>query len=357
MMNPVKVKIQIGIVVIIFSLSGCKKTETEKILAITTDNIEIYSEGIYTLKGTIVSIGKEEINEHGFYWSESTNPEINGTLIQLGPINSTGSFSSTVYDILPGTTYYVKAFAITNSIPYYGDEKSFKTPDTLVLPIIDIDHNIYYPVNIGDQTWMSDNLKVSHYPDGSIIPRIEDRLTWFNMPWYNSAYCWYENYSAIAGTYGNLYTWPAAMNLDSGSDIKTGNVQGVCPDGWHLPSDSEWKQLEMFLGMSQAEVDEENWRGEDEGGKMKNEGIELWKTPNTGATDESRFRALPAGWRDGAGYFTNIGTSIRFWSSSIRGDYAWVRQLDYNSSQIYRGTTGVYEGISVRCIKDPPKNK
>jgi hypothetical protein len=88
-MESVKVKIQIGIVVILFSISGCKKIEPENILAITTDDIEIFSEGIYTFKGTIVNIGKEEINEHGFCWSESINPEIDGTLIQLGPRNST----------------------------------------------------------------------------------------------------------------------------------------------------------------------------------------------------------------------------------------------------------------------------
>jgi uncharacterized protein (TIGR02145 family) len=352
MMNPVTLKIQIGLLVILSSISSCKKIEQENILAITTDNIENFSEGVYTFKGTIVCIGNEEINEHGFFWSESINPEIDGILIRLGPRNSTGSFSSTVYDVLPGTTYYVKAFARTSSFSYYGDEQSFTTPDTLVLPIIDIDHNIYYPVKIGDQTWMSDNLKASRYSDGSIIPLVEDRLTWYSFSLYTMAYCWYENYGAIGSTYGALYTWPAAMNIYSENDIQQANVQGVCPDGWHLPSDSEWKQLEMFLGMSQAEVDEEEWRGKDEGGKMKLEGIQYWTSPNTGSTNESGFRALPAGWRDGAGYFRNLGTSVRFWSSSKRGDYAWVRELDYNSSRIYRGTKGLYEGISVRCIKD-----
>ena len=356
-MNPVKVKIQIGILVIFFWTISCNKNEPEKILAITTNDVEIYAEGIYTFKGTIVSIGKEKINEHGFYWSESTNSEIDGTIIKLGPKNITGSFSSAVYDILAGTTYYVKAFAIANSITYYGDEKSFTTPDTIIHPIIDIDNNIYYPLKIGDQTWMSENLKTTHYPDGSIIQRLDDQLVWYYMPWYNKAYCWYENYAALADEYGNLYTWPAAMNLNSRYDIPTGKVQGVCPDGWHLPNDDEWKQLEMFLGMSQSEVDTEKWRGNDEGGKMKYEGTQSWEFPNTGATDESGFRAVPAGLRDGAGYFRNIGKSAKFWSSSIRGDYAWIRQLDYNSSQIYRGTNGVYEGNSVRCIKDAPKKE
>jgi uncharacterized protein (TIGR02145 family) len=354
-MNTIKIKIQIGIVVIIFWISGCKKIEPEKILAITTDDVEIFSEGIYILKGTLVSIGNEKINEYGFYLSESTNPEINGTLIRLGTTDKAGSFSNTLHDILPGRTYYFKAFAIANSVAYYGKEKSFTTPDTLVHPIIDFDHNIYYPVKIGDQIWMNSNLKSSHYPDGSQITRIEDQVTWFNMPWYNPAYCWYDNLSELGSTYGNLYTWPAAMNINSVSDIKTGMIQGVCPDGWHLPSDTEWKQLEMFLGMSQVEADNEKWRGEGEGGKLKIGEVYLWQSPNIGATNESGFGALPEGYRDGAGYDRDIQKSARFWSSSIRGDYAWIRQLDNNSSQIFRGTTGVYEGNAVRCIKDPPK--
>jgi uncharacterized protein (TIGR02145 family) len=354
-MNPFIEKTGIGLVLIIFWISGCKKTEPEKILAITTDDIEIFAEGIYTLKGTVVSIGNDKITQHGFYWSESANPEINGTLVQLGAVTSAGSFSSTLYGVLPGKTYHVKAFATFSSVPCFGDEKLFTTPDNMRLPIIDADHNIYYSVKIGDQTWMSTNLKVTHYSDGSMITRIEDRLDWFYMPWYNSAYCWYDNFSTIASKYGNLYTWPAAMKINSASEIRTGVVQGVCPDGWHLPSDDEWKQLEMFLGMSQDEANAEKWRGADEGGKMKSDGMRLWKSPNTGATDESAFGALPAGWRDGAGYYVNIETSTKFWSSSIRGDYGWMRQLDYNSSQIFRGTTGVYEGNSVRCIKNQPE--
>jgi len=354
-MNTNKLIVQTGIVVIIIWICGCNKVETEKFAAIRTDDIEIFSEGIYTFNGTLVGIGKDMISEHGFVWSETTNPEIGGTLISLGPISSARTFSSTVYDVLPGTTYYVKAFAISTSNTYYGDEKSFTTPVDLVHPIIDADKNIYYPVKIGDQTWMNSNLKVSHYPDGSIITRIEDPNIWYYMPWYNNAYCWYENLSTLALTYGNLYTWPAAMNISSANEIKTGMIQGVCPDGWHLPSDTEWKELEMFLGMSKEEADGEKWRGKDEGGKMKSEGGNFWQSPNTGATNESGFGALPAGYRDGAGIFRNMGTSTRFWSSSIRGDYAWIRQLDYNSSQINRVTTGVYEGIAVRCIKDPPK--
>lgn len=356
-MNQHKVILQIGTFVIILCITCCKKTEPETVTAITTDDIEVSSLGVYTFKGTIVSTGKDEISDHGFCWSESPDPEKDGNRIRLGAVTSAGSFNSMVFDVMPGTTYYVKAFAIINSVPYYGDEKSFTTPVTLVRPVIDIDHNIYYPVKIGDQTWLNANLKTTHYPDGSEIQHIEDRLAWFFMPWYQPAYCWYDSWGTIADSYGNLYTWPAAMHINSASDIRTGDVQGVCPDGWHLPSDNEWKQLEVFLGMDQAEIDLEGWRGDDEGGKLKYEGTELWTSPNTGATNKKGFGALPAGYRDGAGYFRSIKTSTRLWSSSCRGDYAWVRQLDYNSSQINRFTTGVYEGLPVRCIRNQSANK
>jgi uncharacterized protein (TIGR02145 family) len=353
-MDPVKEIILTYSFAILFLLSGCKKDEPENTLVITTDTIELFSEGIYIFKGTIVNTGKEEINEHGFCWSESQNPEVDGTSILLGPVSTKGSFSSNVYDCLPGKTYYVKAFAKTISTTYYGNVKTFTTPDSLVPPIIDIDHNIYYPVRIGDQTWIDGNLKATRYPDGSPIPRVEDQVTWFNFSLYTRAYCWYDNLGAVGAQYGALYTWPAAMNINSENDIRTGIIQGVCPDGWHLPSDNEWKQLEIFLGMSQEEADSEEWRGDNEGGKMKIEGTKFWQIPNTGSTNESGFGALPSGFRDGAGYFKDLGVTARFWSSSKIGDYALVRQLEYNSSQIYRGTNGLYEANSVRCIKDTP---
>jgi len=351
MINSFAVKIQIGIVFILFSLTTCKRIESENTIVITTDEIVILPEGLYILNGTVVSIGEEEITEHGFCWSESGNPLIDGTSIQLGPRKSKGSFSTTLSNLSKNTAYYVKAYVIANSMPLYGEEKSFTTPETLVPSITDIDNNAYYTVTIGEQTWMADNLKVTHYPDGSQIKLVEDQVTWFNFGLDNQAYCWYENMPSN-GIYGALYTWPAVMYGSEGSNTNPSLVQGVCPDGWHLPSDSEWKQLELFLGISREGVDEMNWRGTIEGGKMKHEGTSFWNSPNTGATNESGFNALPVGWRHGDGFFRNFGISARFWSCSKTGDYAWIRGLDYNSSSVYRNFAGLYEGHSVRCIKN-----
>jgi len=350
--NSVSIKIRIGIVIILFPLTACQRVEPENILEITTDDIEIVADGSCVFNGTVVSIGKEKITEHGFCWSESPNPVIDETSVKLGPRELKGSFSSTVSDLSAKTTYYVKAYVIANSITHYGEEKSFTTPESSSPSIKDIDGNTYYTVNIGDQTWMASNLQVTHYPDGSQIQLIEDQLTWFNFGLDDQAYCWYDNITANGFTYGALYTWPAAMHGSDGSNTNPSGVQGVCPDGWHLPSDSEWNQLEMFLGMSQEEARGEDWRGTIEGGKMKQEGTKYWKSPNTGATNETGFNALPAGWRHGDGFFKNIGISVRFWTSSEIGDYAWAYGLDNNTSKVYRNFSGVYQGQSVRCIKD-----
>jgi uncharacterized protein (TIGR02145 family) len=351
-MNIPKIGFQFSIMVFFLVICCCKKTETDPSCSVTTNDIKLFSEGIYTFTGTITGPVNIDVTSHGFYWSESAKPEKNGELIQLGILKSCQGFSCNVYKILPHTTYYVKAFAVIRSDSIFGDTRSFTTPDSIVFPIIDVDNNIYYPVDIGDQTWMNENLKVTHYSDGTAIPFIEDRLKWFDNNRWTKAYCWYENYGALAAQYGNLYTWPAAMNIGAPEDLKPGRVQGVCPVGWHLPSDDEWKQLEMFLGMSKEVADTRKWRGNDEGGKLKYPGTNFWISPNIGATNESGFKAMPGGWRDGAGYFHNIGLSSRFWTSTKEGDFALIRQLNNNSSQIFYESDGVYLGISVRCVKD-----
>jgi uncharacterized protein (TIGR02145 family) len=114
------------------------------------------------------------------------------------------------------------------------------------------------------------------------------------------------------------------------------------------------KQLEIFLGMSQAEADAVSLRGTDEGGKLKESGTTHWLSPNTGATNESGFTALPGGYRYGGnGLFNAINNYGIIWSSSedITGD-AWGRLLHFGSSGIFREIYNKRNGLSVRCIKD-----
>ncbi len=205
--------------------------------------------------------------------------------------------------------------------------------------VTDIDGNVYQTIKIGDQWWMMENLKVTHYRNGDPIPHVTDGSTWGALS--TGAYCEYDNNSVNVATYGRLYNWYAVADS-----------RNIAPEGWHVPTDEELKQLEMYLGMSQAEADGTGWRGTDEGGKLKETGTTHWNSPNEGATNESGFTALPGGYRY-SGPFYDMGYLAYFWSSSeYSSDYAWFRRLYYNSSQVYRSNDLKPLGFSVRCVRD-----
>jgi len=187
-------------------------------------------------------------------------------------------------------------------------------------PCVDIDGNSYETVQIGDQCWMAENLKVTHYRDGTPIP--------------TGTYCAYNNDTSYVDTYGWLYN--GSVVTDS---------SGLAPFGWHVPNNTEWQALATYLGgISLA------------GGKMKEAGLEHWASPNMGATNESGFTALPGGCRvyDLHYYFRNLTTVGYFWSSSAYhiGGRSWEIRLYSDRESItfidaWNGTA-----YSVRCIKD-----
>ena len=211
--------------------------------------------------------------------------------------------------------------------------------------VTDYDGNVYQTVTIGTQVWMAENLKVTHYRNGDSIPNVTDNGTWGGLS--TGAYCNYNNDVNNVAIYGRLYNWYA---VDTSLNI--------APSGWHVPTDAEWKQLEMYLGMSQAGADMLGWRGTVEGGKMKETGTTHWNSPNTGATNESGFSALPGGFRSRIGSYVLMGAYVYFWSSteSTEDDssYAWYRELYYDFSAVYRGYNYMHSGFSVRCVRDDP---
>ncbi|MCP4091349.1 MAG: hypothetical protein GY746_16385, partial [Gammaproteobacteria bacterium] len=158
-------------------------------------------------------------------------------------------------------------------------------------------------------------------------------------------------------TYGVLYNWPAAMDGDLSSDSVPSGVQGICPSGWHLPSDEEWKILEGEVdgtyGYPDPEWNATGWRGTDAGGEMKETGTTHWNSPNWGNTNSSGFTALPGGCRYGNGAFYDMGIAAYIRSSTESGtDYAWHRIMKYNSDEVTRSYYTKYIGESVRCVKD-----
>jgi uncharacterized protein (TIGR02145 family) len=210
--------------------------------------------------------------------------------------------------------------------------------------VTDIDRNVYHMVKIGNQWWMAENLKVTHYRNGDSIPNVTDNTAWSGLS--SGALCVFDNSEINADTYGYLYNWYAVND-----------IRNIAPAGWHVPTDEEWKTLEKYLGMSQSEADVTGWRGTDEGGKLKETGTAHWSSPNIGATNSSGYTALPGGFRYDNGDFSSLGVNAYFWSST-GDDYdgVWIlRDLDYYSSGIYRDYYDYYYkhyGFSVRLLKD-----
>jgi uncharacterized protein (TIGR02145 family) len=195
--------------------------------------------------------------------------------------------------------------------------------------VTDYDGNVYQTVLIGGQCWMMDNLKVTHYRNGDPINHVVDYYLWGGLT--VGAYCNFGNDEGNVAIYGRLYNG-YAMN----------DSRGIAPEGWHVPSDAEWQTLVDYLG------------GDDvAGGKLKDVGTTYWLSPNTGATNESGFTALPGGYRDIEGEFRRMGHWALFWSSTnYSAENAWNRILEYDNAGVFRTYYLYGNGHSIRCVKD-----
>jgi uncharacterized protein (TIGR02145 family) len=205
---------------------------------------------------------------------------------------------------------------------------------------IDADGNAFRIVTIGTQTWMAENLKTTKYNDGTAIPNVTDNSQWGGLG--TGAYCWYNNEAATyQSTYGALYNWYTVDNNES-TKIASNGGKNICPIGWHVPTDTEWTTLTTYLGGESVA-----------GGKLKETGTTHWTTPNTGATNETGFTALPGGYRNWDGWsFRSIGDYGYWWSSSPNGTYGDCRHMIYINSDGASDTGIRTFGLSVRCVKD-----
>ncbi len=255
--------------------------------------------------------------------------------------------------VYTSTGIYTVSLKVTNS---YGTDSDSKE-DFIVVPepVRDYDGNIYQTVQIGDQLWLKENLKTTHYADGT--PLVDGTGAGDITGDYTTKYCFaYDDDSSYVDTYGRLYTWAAVMNGTPGSDANPSGVQGVCPDGWHVPSDEEWQELEMYLGFTEYEANQTGWRGTIEGSVLKEPGTSHWSNSRRNyfpGTNESGFSALPGGSRHYNQTFRKITERANFWSATESiGIYAWQRRLYCDKSQIYRYDDYKSRGYSVRCVKD-----
>ena len=217
------------------------------------------------------------------------------------------------------------------------------------VPCIDPDGKSYAVVKEGTQTWMAENL--AYLPAVSASQTGSDSVRHYYVYGYEdtvvNAAKNTENYSR----YGVLYNWPAAMNEGGKSKSVQRNIQDVCPAGWHMPYDEDWKILETYLGMSQLEADSLYLRSSGEVGK-KMKSSTGWNNAGNGS-NASGFTVLPGGYRNLHGGFIREGDYALFWSATLSDTAVWYRSLNFNDTGVFRFNTLKSHGLSIRCIRDP----
>jgi len=291
---------------------------------------------------TFIDDGNSDIIERGVCWSISPNPTVAlSTKTTNGPGKT--NFFASLTDLVINTIYYVKAYATNGNGTGYGAEWSFTTLN--LTPVVlftngggvsDIDGTNYSTIIINGREWMKSNLKTTRYRDGSAIPTGLNNLSW-QANRTSGAYAIYNNETNNDEIYGKLYNFYAVVD-----------PKGLCPTDWHVPTDTEWTALIIFLGEANAAVG-----GVFAPGSQLKAVSALWASPNPGATDESGFSALPGGIRDYFGDYVNIGTEALFWSSSVYfSDDALCRSLDNFSGDAKRKVGKSHLGYSVRCLKN-----
>ncbi|MBN1180690.1 MAG: hypothetical protein JXB49_00285 [Bacteroidales bacterium] len=217
--------------------------------------------------------------------------------------------------------------------------KVMEETQILIYGFIDSRDNTHYSaVKIGKQVWMAENLK--YLPSVSDTSNKSDTVPCYYV------YGYYGNFVADAKlnpnyiTRGVLYNWSAASNGELIQDNDTIGVQGICPTGWHLPSISEWTELTDYLGGASVA-----------GGKLKEKGTAHWQTPNTGATNESGFTAIPGGkMSSNYGFFINLYYYGRWWG--VLKIWPKSFNLDYDKCEATESWARREDGLSVRCLKD-----
>ena len=193
---------------------------------------------------------------------------------------------------------------------------------------VEMDGYSYSVVEIGDQCWFAENLRTTTYADGTAIPEVTDWGTWGGLS--SGARSDYGNDAGNVETYGRLYNWYAVDD-----------ARGLCPNGWHVPTDDEWTELETHVGA--------NGHSGTEGTALKS--TSGWYIGN--GTDDFGFSGLPGGYRHSeVGDFFPSGNIGYWWSSSSNGGDAWCLELNGSRTEIPRYIVSLRYGFSVRCLRD-----
>jgi len=310
-----------------------------KLASVTTGLASNITPVAATLSGTVTSDGGSTVVARGFIYGTDSNSLTQTVVSSI----TTDDYTVDITGLEANTTYYYRAYVTNNVATTYGDVRTFTTSPWSGTYRDTRDGNTYSYVTIGNQTWMAENL------------RYEGNIPLGSETSYTTAYRYYpNNNSGNVATYGYLYNWPAAMNGASSSSSNPSGVQGICPAGWHLPSDAEWTQLIDYLGSQSEYVCDENpaniakslasttgWRNESATCAVGN---------NQSSNNSTGFNARPAGCKITSSYYY-FGEETEFWTTEERNNsQATSRYFRSSDKGLYVAPNYKNGASSVRCL-------
>ncbi len=360
--------------------SGMPMVSTLSVSNLTSSSAEV--------SGIVLSDGGNIVVERGFCWDTLASPTLNNASLQCGA--GVGNFMGVISGLTEETTYYVRAYATNGEGTSYGAVFSFTTPQytggngggnggsgggggehTYVEwdgeglnpndsypcegtpTLTDIDGNVYNTVQIGNQCWMKENLRTTKYADNTEIFPAGSHASYTEPYRYAPG-----NNESNVPVHGYWYNWTAAMHGETSSSTNPSGIQGICPDGWHVPSDAEWNQLANYVGNQN-----EYACGNDNTYIAKSLAtIVGWDVDNGNCTvgnnqstnNATGFSALPSGYHDSS--YRPIGANTLFWTTTVYYEYnennAHQYYLSYNFPTVERSFLRKDGACSVRCVKD-----
>lgn len=335
---------------------SCENTiNTKEILPIVTTSEVSFITCTTAKAGGLITLQEgAKFTESGICWGTETNPTLDNN--KIANYGSSNSYTLSIFGLTTGTTYFVRAYAKNNSSITYGNEVSFSTPSFGSMS--DIDGNVYKTIKIGNQIWMAENLKVTRYQNGDLIPTVTDAANWKKLT--TGGKCSFNNNDSYINTYGYLYNW-----------FTINDVRKIAPVGWHIPSDNEWSTLIKYLIANGYNADACTDCNNAAKSLAATTGWTIYNHTYYNAigndlskNNKSGFSALPGGRRTTINgddkydlpVFLSLGNSGYWWSSTeyskLYPNLAISKRLDYNVDIMGQNYSEKQFGLSIRCIKD-----